>query len=109
MALRMSCPLEPLGSNVIIQMEQESGSEQMTSSGIMIAASVKTEGPKVGTIAAVGSGWYTETGTKIPVDEVKVGDKVMFREPSAMEARKMKTPEGEFFVLSVNDIMAKIK
>lgn len=32
----------------------------------------------------------------------------MFREPSAMEARKMKTKDGEYFVLSVNDILAKV-
>ena len=39
---------------------------------------------------------------------VQVGDKVMFREPGGLEARKIKIKEGEFFVLSVNDILAKI-
>ena len=33
----------------------------------------------------------------------QVGDKVMFREPTSFEARKMKTKEGEFYVLSVRE------
>ena len=28
---------------------------------------------------AVGSGFVTDNGTKIPIDEVKIGDKIMFR------------------------------
>jgi hypothetical protein len=32
---------------------------------------------------------------------VQVGDKVMFREPNSMEARKMKVADAEFYVISV--------
>jgi len=27
----------------------------------------------------VGSGFVTDNGTKIPIDEIKIGDKIMFR------------------------------
>ena len=45
----------------------------------MQAASVKTDGPKTGKVEAVGNGWVTESGVKVPIDDVKVGDKIMFR------------------------------
>jgi len=32
-----------------------------------------------GTIEAVGGGWTAETGVKIAIDDVAVGDKIMFR------------------------------
>lgn len=32
-----------------------------------------------GVIEAVGNGWTTEAGVKVPLDDVAVGDKVMFR------------------------------
>mmetsp|Transcript_1029 Transcript_1029/g.2405 ORF Transcript_1029/g.2405 Transcript_1029/m.2405 type:complete len:148 (-) Transcript_1029:114-557(-) len=108
MGLQMSCPLVPLGSNVIVQMEEASTAEKKSASGILIAASVKAEGPKIGKIAAVGDGWHTEAGAKIAIEEVKVGDRVMFREPTSFENRKMKVEDDEFYVISVNDILAKI-
>ena len=42
----MSCPLTPMGANIIVTMDQEGGKEQKSDSGILIAASVKTDGPK---------------------------------------------------------------
>jgi co-chaperonin GroES (HSP10) len=47
-------------------------------------------------------------GVKIPLDEVAVGDKIMFREPSSFENRKMKVGDVDYWVISVNDILAKI-
>ena len=32
-----------------------------------------------GKVAAVGGGWTTEAGVKIAIDEVSIGDKIMFR------------------------------
>uniref|UniRef100_A0A7S4PQX1 Uncharacterized protein n=1 Tax=Cryptomonas paramaecium TaxID=2898 RepID=A0A7S4PQX1_9CRYP len=107
LALRMGCPLTPLGANVIVVMEKEVAETQRPS-GILLAASVKAEGPKTGTVAAVGDGWHTDTGVRIPITEVKIGDKVYFREPNALESRKMKVGGEEYVVLSVNDIMAKL-
>jgi len=104
----MACPLEPMGANIIVTMDKESTSEKKSDSGILIvsvsliissyltvnrasiwslnmrcvgmqAASVKTDGPKTGKVEAVGHGWVTESGVKVPIDDVKVGDKIMFR------------------------------
>ena len=36
------------------------------------------------------------------------GDKIMFREPTSFENRKMKVEDEEYFVISVNDILAKM-
>jgi len=30
-------------------------------------------------VEAVGTGWTTESGVKVPLDDVSVGDKIMFR------------------------------
>jgi len=108
-SLHMSCPLTPMGANVIVTVEEKKGDGQKsTESGILIAATVEKTGPATGVIAAVGNGWTTESGVKIPLDEVAVGDKIMFREPQAMENRKMKMQDTEYYVISVNDILAKI-
>eukprot|EP00960_Hanusia_phi_P076495 768568-Hanusia_phi.AAC.7 len=87
--LKMSCPLVPLvmhakrgtilvndqsalqGANIIVTLDKASG-EKMTDSGILVAASVKSEGPQTGVVQAVGSGWVTEQGAKVPIEEVKV-------------------------------------
>jgi len=106
--LQMSCPLTPMGANIIVTMDQEGGKEQKSDSGILIAASVKTDGPKTGEVKAVGTGWTTESGVKVPLDEVKVGDKIMFREPSSFENRKMKVSDVDYYVISVNDVLAKV-
>ncbi|EKX55101.1 hypothetical protein GUITHDRAFT_99733 [Guillardia theta CCMP2712] len=105
--LKMACPLVPLGANIIVTLDKAAG-EKMTDSGILVAASVKTDGPQTGVVQAVGSGWVTEQGAKVPIEEVKVGDKVMFREPTAFENRKMKMNDQDYYVLSVNDILAKM-
>ena len=97
-----------MGANIIVTIDEEGGKEKKTDSGILVAATVKTEGPKTGKVEAVGTGWTTEQGVKIPLDEVAVGDKIMFREPSSFENRKMKVGDVDYWVISVNDILAKI-
>lgn len=37
-----------------------------------------------------------------------VGDKIMFREPSSFENRKMKVSDVDYYVISVNDVLAKV-
>jgi len=98
-----------MGANIIVTMEEtKSDGQKSTESGILIAATVEKTGPATGVIQAVGNGWTTEAGVKVPLDDVAVGDKVMFREPSAMENRKMKVADTEYYVISVNDVLAKI-
>ncbi|KAJ1490171.1 hypothetical protein T484DRAFT_3366985 [Baffinella frigidus] len=104
MSLQMACPLTPLGANVIIKLERASNTEKKTESGILMAASVEDKGPVTGIIEAVGSGFFTEQGVKIPIDEVKVGDKVMFRQPTSFENRRMKVDAEEYYVLSVRPL-----
>jgi len=97
-----------MGANIIVTMDKDSGNEKVTDSGILVAASVKTDGPKTGVVMAVGAGWTAETGVKIAIDDVAVGDKIMFREPGQFENRKMKIKNEDFYVISVNDVLAKI-
>ena len=40
-------------------------------------------------------------GVKVAIDEVAIGDKIMFREPSSFENRKMKINDVEYYVISV--------
>ena len=42
----MSCPLTPMGANIIVTVDESQGKEKKSDSGILIAASVKTDGPK---------------------------------------------------------------
>jgi chaperonin GroES len=71
----MSKKLKPLGDRIFVKAQE--GKESKTKSGIILGEHA-THGQKVyGTVAAVGTGIYTQNGSLIPIT-VNVGDEVMY-------------------------------
>ncbi len=92
--------LKPLGDKVVVR---RSAAEEKTKSGIVLPESAK-EKPQEGEILAVGSG-KTEDGKKVAL-EVKVGDKVIYKDYSVTE---VKVSGEELLILSEDDILAVVK
>ncbi|TET55039.1 MAG: co-chaperone GroES [Actinobacteria bacterium] len=92
--------LKPLGDKVVVR---RSAAEEKTKSGIVLPESAK-EKPQEGEILAVGSG-KTEDGKTVAL-EVKVGDKVIYKDYSATE---VKVGGEELLILSESDILAVVK
>lgn len=87
----MSVPLKPLGDRVIAQVEEASNK---TASGLYLPDGAK-EKPKIATVSAVGPA----------VKDVKVGDKIVYKEYSTTE---VKVGSDEFIVLKEEDILATL-
>lgn len=78
----MAKKLQPLGDRVVVKADP---AEERTKSGIVLPETAK-EKPVEGTVIAVGSGWVTDNGQKVP-PEVKVGDKVIYSKYGGTEVK----------------------
>lgn len=93
--------VEVLNDNVLVFVEPK---EEETSSGLLIASSSSSKKkPSTGTVAKVGPGRRTMTGTLTPM-EVTIGDMVKFRDFAGNE---VKIDEKEYTVVRMADILAK--
>lgn len=88
----MSVPLKPLGDRVIAQVEEASNK---TASGLYLPDGAK-EKSKVAIVAAVGSA----------VKDVKVGDKIVYKEYSTTE---VKVQGQEYIIVKEEDILATLE
>ena len=90
--------IKPLGSNVVIKPIEK---EAKTAGGILIPETAK-EKPQEGEVVAVGSGKTLDNGTKV-APEVKVGDKVLYKNQYGNETVKI---EGvEYLILPESNIL----
>jgi chaperonin GroES len=90
--------IKPLGSNVVIKPIEK---EAKTAGGILIPETAK-EKPQEGEVVAVGSGKTLDNGTKV-APEVKVGDKVLYKNQYGNETIKI---EGvEYLILPESNIL----
>lgn len=87
----MSTPLKPLGDRVVAVVEE---AKNQTASGFYLPDNAK-EKSKVAVVSAVG-------GT---VKDVKVGDKIVYKEYSTTE---VKVDSKEFIILKEEDILATL-
>ena len=95
--------IAPLGDRVLVRPKQDESKEK-TKSGIYIPDSIEKEKPGEGEVIAVGEGWYTKSGTLVPL-RVKVGDTVIFSKYSYEEVKV----EGEnLYILKEENIFAII-
>lgn len=93
--------IKPLADNLLIQPIEK---ETKLPSGIVIPDSAK-EKPQEGKIVAIGSGRRDTDGNRIPF-EVKVGDKVMYKQWKVTEVKI----EGVVYLLAKEeDILALIE
>ena len=90
--------IKPLGNNVVIKPIEK---EAKTAGGILIPETAK-EKPQEGEVVAVGGGKTLDNGTKV-APEVKVGDKVLYKNQYGNETVKI---EGvEYLILPESNIL----
>lgn len=91
--------LRPVGDHLLVK---PSEMEEMTKSGIMIAASAQQK-PQEGTVLAVGTGKFID-GRLVSFEEmgVKIGDVVMFSKYGPTE---VKIDGVEYFILDSGDVL----
>jgi chaperonin GroES len=87
----MSVPLKPLGDRVVAQVEVASNK---TASGLYLPDSAK-EKSKVAKVVAVGGA----------VKDVKIGDKIVYKEYSTTE---VKVEKEEFIIVKEEDVLATL-
>ena len=91
--------LRPLGDRVVVKPLED---EERTKGGIVLPDTAK-EKPQRGEVVAVGPGeWATEGEKRIPMD-VKVGDRVIFRNYAGTE---WKIDDEKHLILSRGDLLA---
>jgi len=90
---------KPLGSRVLLKEKKR----EETSKGGIYVPSVMSLPYKFGVVAAVGSGYVTNDGTRVPV-EADEGDTVLFHAGAGIEVEL--GPEREkFLVVDERDIL----
>lgn len=85
--------IKPLGERVLIKQTEQ---EEVTKSGIVLPGTASKEKPIIGEILAVGS----------KIEEVKVGDKVIFEKYSGTE---VKDGEESYLILEKDNVLAIVE
>ena len=93
--------IKPLHNNVVLEVE---AAEDVTASGIILTDSNK-EKPTIGKVIAVGPGKRTDIGF-IPLDSVKVGDRVIFEKYGNSE---VKIDDQDYLIVADDKILGIIK
>lgn len=94
--------VKPLGGRVLVRPIEEEGK---TEGGLIIPDTAEKEKPQQGIVVALGTGKISEDGKKVAFN-VKVGDKVMFKQyaPDELEIKGEK-----YLVVDESDILAVVK
>ena len=82
--------IKPLGERVLIKQTEQ---EEVTKSGIVLPGTASKEKPITGEVLAVGK----------EVEDVKVGDKVIFEKYSGTE---VKDGDDSFLILDIDNVLA---
>lgn len=85
--------IRPLGERVLIKQTEQ---EEVTKSGIVLPGTASKEKPIIGEVLAVGS----------KIEEVKVGDKVIFEKYSGTE---VKDGEESYLILEKDNVLAIVE
>ena len=85
--------IKPLGERILIKQTEQ---EEVTKSGIVLPGTASKEKPIIGEILAVGS----------KIEEVKVGDKVIFEKYSGTE---VKDGEESYLILEKDNVLAIVE
>jgi chaperonin GroES len=93
--------IKPLGNLLLVKQIEEG--EKKTSSGLVLAASYASQGPKYGTVVAVGEGEQNYLGDVIPVTGITVGDTVIYPDHSGTE---IDDGEEKYLLISSKNILA---
>ena len=85
--------IKPLGKRILIKQTQQ---EEVTKSGIVLPGTASKEKPIIGEVLAVGR----------KIEEVKVGDKVIFEKYSGTE---VKDGEEIYLILEKDNVLAIVQ
>ena len=85
--------IKPLGERVLIKQTEQ---EEVTKSGMVLPGTASKEKPIIGEVLAVGS----------KIEEVKVGDKVIFEKYSGTE---VKDGEESYLILEKDNVLAIVE
>ena len=85
--------IKPLGKRILIKQTQQ---EEVTKSGIVLPGTASKEKPIIGEVLAVGR----------KIEEVKVGDKVIFEKYSGTE---VKDGEESYLILEKDNVLAIVE
>lgn len=88
----MEINFKPLGDRILVKPETQ---EQKSKGGLILTDSIQRGQKVYGTVVAVGTGIFSQSGEKIPVT-VQVGDRVLY---TKNEASNKITLEGEDLLL----------
>ena len=93
--------VQPLGGRVLIKPLDQ---EEKTEGGLIIPDTAEKEKPQQGTIVALGTGRISDDGKKVDFN-VKVGDKVMFKQYAPDE---IEVDGDTYLVIDESDILAVV-
>ena len=85
--------IKPLGKRILIKQTEQ---EEITKSGIVLPGTASKEKPIIGEVLAVGK----------KIEEVKVGDKVIFEKYSGTE---VKDGEETYLILEKDNVLAIVE
>ena len=85
--------IKPLGKRILIKQTEQ---EEVTKSGIVLPGTASKEKPIIGEVLAVGR----------KIEEVKVGDKVIFEQYSGTE---VKDGEETYLILEKDNVLAIVE
>ena len=85
--------IKPLGERILIKQTEQ---EEVTKSGIVLPGTASKEKPIIGEVLAVGR----------KIEEVKVGDKVIFEKYSGTE---VKDGEESYLILEKDNVLAIVE
>lgn len=92
--------IKPLGNRIVVRRK-----EAKTTKGGILLPEAAQEKPRQGEVIAVGPGKVDEKG-KCCALELKAGDEIFF---SSYAGTEYKTDDGEFLILSEDDVLAVVK
>lgn len=92
-------PLKPIGGNILVKPDK---AEEVTQSGLVIAASKNEEKAQKGEIIALGTGKVDKDGKKEPFN-VEVGQRVIFKKYSPDE---VEVDNVKYLIMQEDDILA---
>ena len=92
--------IKPLGNRIVVKRK-----EAKTTKGGILLPEAAQEKPRQGEVIAVGPGKTDEKGKHHAV-ELKAGDEILF---SSYAGTEYKTDDGEFLILSEEDVLAVVK
>lgn len=91
--------IKPLGNRIVVRRK-----EAITTKGGILLPEAAQEKPRQGEVLAVGPGKIDEKG-KQQIVQLQVGDEILF---SSYAGTEYKTDEGDFLILSEDDVLAVV-